>query len=118
MANFIEELGRARKLERAQFYGDLDSDWVSRAITSTQTWQAVVVTWVRPRAPWYKLNTVASVVNGRARGGEVLRDSKGRLVFAFYKEFGEKRVLQAEALAVLEGLSVTAPLSPRANQRG
>lgn len=33
-----------------------------------------------------------------------LRDSNGRLIFAFYKEFGEKGVLQAETLAALEGL--------------
>ena len=37
-----------------------------------------------------------------------LRDSDGRLIFAFYKEFGEKGVLEAEALAVLEGLRVCA----------
>ena len=46
------------------------------------------------------------MVNGRASGGGVLRNSDGRLIFAFYKEFGEKGVLQAEALAVLEGLRV------------
>ena len=48
----------------------------------------------------------ASVVNGRASGGGILRDSNGRLVFAFYKELGAKGVLQAEAVAVLEELQV------------
>nr|XP_027075907.1 uncharacterized protein LOC113699758 [Coffea arabica] len=67
-------------------------------------WRPVVVTWETPPPLRYKLNTDASVVNGKASGGGVLRDSHGRVIFAFYKEFGEKSVLQAEALAVLEGL--------------
>ena len=65
-----------------------------------------MVIWTKPPVSRYKLNTDASVANRRASGGGVLRDSNGSLVFAFYKEFGEKGVLQAEALAVLEGLLV------------
>ncbi|XP_027158365.1 uncharacterized protein LOC113759984 [Coffea eugenioides] len=61
-----------------------------------------------PPARQYKLNTDASVVNGKANGGGVLRDSHGRVIFAFYKEFGDKGVLHAEALAVLEGLLMCA----------
>ncbi|XP_071912297.1 uncharacterized protein [Coffea arabica] len=56
VVNFVHDLGRARKLEKAQFYGDLDSEWASSARS----------------------------------------------------EFGEKGVLQVEALAVLEGLRVCA----------
>nr|XP_027090383.1 uncharacterized protein LOC113711414 [Coffea arabica] len=46
------------------------------------------------------------MVNRRASRGGVLRDSDGKLIF--YKEFGEKGVLEAKALAVLEGLRVCA----------
>lgn len=51
-----------------------------------------------------KLNTDASVTEGLATGGGLVRTSDGDLVFAFYKEFGECDVLTAEALALLEGL--------------
>nr|XP_027120504.1 uncharacterized protein LOC113737473 [Coffea arabica] len=108
VVNFIHDLGRAWKLEKAQFYRDLDSDWASLASSVARKRQAVVVTWTKPPAQRYKLNTDASVVNERASGGGLLRDSDGRLIFAFYKEFGEKGVLQAEALALLEGLRACA----------
>nr|XP_027093558.1 uncharacterized protein LOC113713956 [Coffea arabica] len=86
----------------------MESDWASLARSVAHKWQAVVVTWTKPPTQRYKLNTYASMVNGRMSGGGVLRDLEGRLIFAFYKEFGEKGVLQAEALAVLEGLRVCA----------
>ena len=72
MVNFIYDVGRAKKLEKAQFYGDLDSELASFASSVTRTRQAVVVTWTKPPAQRYKLNTDASVVNGRASGGGVL----------------------------------------------
>ena len=105
---FIWDMGRARKLKKVQFLGDLDNAWASLAILGTRKQQVVVVTWTKPPAQRYKLNTDASVVNGRASGGGILRYSDGRLVFTFYKEFGEKGVLQAEALVALEGLQVCA----------
>ena len=74
------------------------------AISGTRKLWAVVVTWTKPPAQQYKLNTDASMVNGRASGGGVLCNSNGRLVFNFYKEFGERRDLQAKELTVLEGL--------------
>nr|XP_027103123.1 uncharacterized protein LOC113724413 [Coffea arabica] len=49
-----------------------------------------------------------SAWEGRASGGGLLRDSQGRLIFAFYKEFGEQDVLEAESLALLFGLQVCA----------
>lgn len=52
----------------------------------------------------WKLNTDASVSSTRCSGGGLLRDHEGRLVFAFYKEFGDCDVLMAEALALLHGL--------------
>ncbi|XP_071906058.1 uncharacterized protein [Coffea arabica] len=108
VANFIQDLGRARKLEKVQFYGDIESDWARLAPSVGRKRRAVVVAWTKPQAQRYKLNIDASVVNGRASGEGVLRDSDGRLILAFYKEFGEKGVLEAEALAVLEGLRVCA----------
>nr|XP_027083667.1 uncharacterized protein LOC113705965 [Coffea arabica] len=68
--------------------------------------EQVMVSWKRPPPHTFKLNTNASVVHGRATGGGVLRNSSGRLMFAFYKEFGDKEVLVAENLAVLHGLQL------------
>nr|XP_027067839.1 uncharacterized protein LOC113693511 [Coffea arabica] len=53
-----------------------------------------------------KLNSDASVNCGRASGGGLLRDSQGKLIFAFYKEFGEQDVLEAESMALLFGLQL------------
>ncbi|XP_027099048.2 uncharacterized protein [Coffea arabica] len=60
--------------------------------------------WAKPTGQAVKLNTDASVVRGRSSGGGVVRSAEGNLVFAFYKEFGEKDALSSEALALLEGL--------------
>ncbi|XP_071926970.1 uncharacterized protein [Coffea arabica] len=87
---FLYDVGRANKLEKAQFYGDLDCEWARLTSGVARNRRVIVVTWTKPPALHYKLNTDASVANGRASGGGVLRDSNGRLVFAFYKEFGEK----------------------------
>lgn len=38
----------------------------------------------------------------------MLRDSDGKLIFAFYKEFGECDVLSAEGLPLLAGLKLSA----------
>nr|XP_027066108.1 uncharacterized protein LOC113691976 [Coffea arabica] len=55
---------------------------------------------------WLKLNFDASVLNGRAAGGGVLRDHWGRVVWAYYKEFGDLDVLTAEAQSLLVGLKL------------
>ena len=55
---------------------------------------------------FYKWNTDASVREQVASGGGVLRDSTGKVIFAFYKEFGEIEVLSAEASALLFGLQL------------
>lgn len=52
------------------------------------------------------MNTDASVREQVASGGGVLRDSTGKVIFAFYKEFGELEVLSAEASALLFGLQL------------
>lgn len=43
----------------------------------------------------------ANVRGNRATGGGILRDCDGKMVGAFYKEFGESDVLIAESFAVL-----------------
>lgn len=60
--------------------------------------------WCLGPFPECKLNTDASVRQGRAAGGGLLRDHEGKLVFAFYKEFGEADVLMAETLSLYHGL--------------
>ena len=55
---------------------------------------------------YFKLNTDASVIFAWAFGGGILRTHNGKLVFAFYKEFGEVDVLIFEALSLLWGLKL------------
>ena len=59
--------------------------------------QIFSVSWKRLPRMQYKLNIDASVGNGRACRDGVLHGSDGRLIFAFYKEFGEFDVLQVES---------------------
>nr|XP_027088746.1 uncharacterized protein LOC113710101 [Coffea arabica] len=100
----LPDMGRAGRLMKAQFYGDMEDTWALLARSANRQRRPIVVVWTKPPAHQSKLNTDASVVNGRAAGGGVLRDSDGRLIFAFYKEFGETGVLEAEAMALQEGL--------------
>lgn len=58
-----------------------------------------MVRWEKPGIGLFKLNTDASVTSARCSGGGVLRDGNGKVVFAFYKEFGESSVLEAETNA-------------------
>ena len=62
--------------------------------------------WRRPANPFVKLNTDASVLQGRAYGGGLLRDHKGRLIFVYYKEFGEANVVLVERFLLLYGLQI------------
>ena len=52
------------------------------------------VSWKRPPFQYVKLNTDVSVVHGRGAGGGLLRDHEGKVIFAFYKEFGETESLR------------------------
>ena len=61
---------------------------------------------LRIHPDFVKLNTNASVSNGKASRAGLLRDHEERLIFAFYKEFGEVDVLTAESLALLHGLQL------------
>ncbi|XP_027171546.1 uncharacterized protein LOC113771125 [Coffea eugenioides] len=84
--------------------GDTDDPWAELVPRPIRQLFSVAVSWKRPQPPLFKLNTNASVSQGRATGGGILRDSSGRVVFAFYKEFGDTKVLTAEGLALLQGL--------------
>nr|XP_027071960.1 uncharacterized protein LOC113696775 [Coffea arabica] len=64
----------------------------------------MTISWRRPPSQWLMLNTDASVSHGRAYGGGLVCDSNGRLILAFYKEFGELDVLSAESSSLLYGL--------------
>lgn len=67
-----------------------------------------VVKWHKPEGGYFKLNTDASVCDKRASGGDLLRDHNGKLIFAFYKEFGEMDIIQGECSALLYGLQLCA----------
>ncbi|XP_027150157.1 uncharacterized protein LOC113750371 [Coffea eugenioides] len=101
---FVKQLGRAGILSGANFRGDPEDPWARWAVPGRLKWRALPVSWSRPPLQWLTLNTDASVSHGRAYGGGLLRDSNGRLVFAFYKEFGELDVLTVESASLLYGL--------------
>lgn len=53
-----------------------------------------------------KLSIDISVTTRRAIGSGILRDAKGKLIFAFYKEFGECDVLCTEILSLMQDLKL------------
>ncbi|XP_071909704.1 uncharacterized protein [Coffea arabica] len=101
---FLEQLGRANRLHRSHFTGDADCELlrIIQAPPRRRTLRAIA--WVKPPPGVLKFNSDASVNQGRASGGGLLRDSQGKVIFAFYKEFGEQDVLSAESLALFFGL--------------
>ncbi|CDP18110.1 unnamed protein product [Coffea canephora] len=105
---FLDQMGKARAFSRASFAGDRDCPWAGLDGPYKRDKGVVPVSWEKPSLGWVKLNTDASVLHGKAAGGGVLRDHCGRVIFAFYKEFGEMDVLEAEAQSLLEGLRMCA----------
>ena len=103
---FWEQLGRANKLRRSHFVGDVDCELVQWIKSPSRRRAPCAIAWVRPPLGVLKFNSDASVVQGRATGGGLLRDGQGKLIFAFYKEFGEQDVLGAECMALLFGLQL------------
>ncbi|XP_027171434.1 uncharacterized protein LOC113771000 [Coffea eugenioides] len=103
VGHFIELLGKAQKLGRA-FSGDRDCIWAGGLRGTGSVHRPALVAWIKPPSPVLKLNTDACVTAAGAFGGGVVRSSEGKMIFAFYKEFGEASVVHAEALAVLTGL--------------
>nr|XP_027075960.1 uncharacterized protein LOC113699812 [Coffea arabica] len=104
--SFMEQLGRANKLCRSQFSGDADCELLRWVRGSPRRRSPCAIAWERPRFGEFKFNSDASVLQGRATGGGLLRDYQGKLIFAFYKEFGDQGVLEAECMALLFGLQL------------
>nr|XP_027120329.1 uncharacterized protein LOC113737276 [Coffea arabica] len=103
---FLDQLGRAGKFRRAHFTGDADCELLRFIKVSPRRGTPCAVAWEKPPLSLLKLNSDASVNRGRASGGGLLRDSHGKLIFAFYKEFGDHQVLEAESMALLLGLQL------------
>ncbi|XP_027150340.1 uncharacterized protein LOC113750578 [Coffea eugenioides] len=103
---FWEQLGRANKLQRSHFTGDGDCELLQRIKSPPRRRVPCAVAWDKPPFGVLKLNSDASVIHGQAKGGGLLRDCHGKLVFAYYKELGEQDVLGAECMALLCGLQL------------
>ncbi|XP_027174456.1 uncharacterized protein LOC113774088 [Coffea eugenioides] len=101
---FVDQLGAARILNATHFRGDGNNPWAAWVGRQARRVECRTVSWQRPSPHYYKLNTDASVYQGRASGGGLLRNMDGNLVFAFYKEFGESDVLMAESLSLMHDL--------------
>nr|XP_027088717.1 uncharacterized protein LOC113710068 [Coffea arabica] len=101
---FMVQLGRAKNFQSEHFRGDSEDPWRSLFSPRRKKVGVLPVSWKWPPFQYVKLNTDASVVHGRGAGGGLLRDHEGKVIFAFYKEFGETDVLTAESLALLHGL--------------
>nr|XP_027120463.1 uncharacterized protein LOC113737428 [Coffea arabica] len=104
--NFIEQLGKANRLHRSQFRGDADCEWLRLVRGDPRRRSPCAIAWNKPPCGKLKLNSDASVIQGKATGGGLLRDYQGKLIFAFYKEFGDQGVLEAECMALLVGLQL------------
>ena len=89
---FWEQLGRANKLQRSHFTGDGDCELLQRIKSPPRRRVPCAVAWDKPPFGVLKLNSDASVIHGQAKGGGLLRDCHGKLVFAYYKELGEQDV--------------------------
>nr|XP_027100424.1 uncharacterized protein LOC113719415 [Coffea arabica] len=104
VGSLVEELGRAKAFSLKHFKGDSDDPWAILATWRQRVMRRVVRSWLPSPKGAVKLNTDASVTRGKVSGGGFLRDHEGKLIFAFYKEFGDVDVLTAESLALLHGL--------------
>ena len=67
--------------------------------------------WDKPPPDWYELNTDASIINGHAGAGGLLRDSNGNWVQGFSKPLGTATVLMAKLWASREGLCMARQLN-------
>ncbi|XP_027102972.1 uncharacterized protein [Coffea arabica] len=108
---FVKQLGAAKKLLACYFRGDIRDPRVGLSTRPVKRKTAQAVSWKRPPMHHVKLNMDASVSHKRAYRGGLLRDSDGRLIFAYYKEFGELDVLMAESSSLLHGLQLCRDLA-------
>ncbi|XP_027124270.2 uncharacterized protein [Coffea arabica] len=97
--------GAACMLNKVQLEGDMDTYFARFfRVKPAKSFCLKAISWMKPPRGTYKLNTDASVINGLAKGGGVVRDFEGKMIGAFYKEFGEYEVVYAEGLALCSGL--------------
>ena len=73
----------------------------------------IQVRWTRPCDGWYKLNLDGSAMGnpGRASGGGLIRDFKGRCIKGFTCNIGISSSVEAEVWALRDGLSLCISLN-------
>ncbi|XP_027171611.1 uncharacterized protein LOC113771199 [Coffea eugenioides] len=97
--------GAACMLNKVQLEGDMDTYFARFfRVKPAKSFCLKAISWMKPPRGSFKLNTDASVINGLAKGGGVVRDSEGKMIGAFYEKFGEYEVVYAEGLALCSGL--------------
>ncbi|XP_071905711.1 uncharacterized protein [Coffea arabica] len=97
--------GAACMLNKVQLEGDMNTYFARFFLVKpAKSFCLKAISWMKPPRGSFKLNTDASVINGLAKGGGVVRDSEGKMIGAFYKEIGEYEVVYAEGLALCSGL--------------
>ncbi|KZV58097.1 hypothetical protein F511_38525 [Dorcoceras hygrometricum] len=66
-----------------------------------------LITWSKPSAPWFKLNTDGCRSNqGLIATGGLIRDPGGCVQLAFHGFLGEGSIIKAELSAILQGLII------------
>ena len=70
--------------------------------------EIILVLWKTPTAPWLKLNTDGSVINGLAACGGLFRDSLGTFRGAFYCNVGAQSVFYAEVHDIISAIEFAA----------
>jgi len=68
----------------------------------------ILVLWKTPTAPWLKVNTDGSVINGLAACGGLFRDSLGTFRGAFYCNVGAQSVFYAEVHDIISAIEFAA----------
>ena len=106
VSSFIGQMGRGGRLRRDNFKGDVDCEWADLGRAKRRHIVPRATVWAKPVGHAFKLNTDASVAEGGASSGGIVRSVDGNLVFAFYKGFGEADVITAETKALLTGLQL------------
>ena len=70
--------------------------------------EIILVLWKTPTAPWLKLNTDGSVINGLAACGGLFRDSLGTFRGALYCNVGAQSVFYAEVHGIISAIEFAA----------
>ena len=70
--------------------------------------EIILVLWKTPTAPWLKVNTDGSVINGLAACGGLFRDNLGTFRGAFYCNVGAQSVSYAEVHDIISAIEFAA----------